>query len=258
MDASEFVCPECHGCRFRKWALPHPLVLHFVLNPGGAVNELLLGMRIPKVIYFCRDCQRGLANQYVKCPACGGIHSALIWASLDAFGHWAGLFCPSCGARVPCLRNWFSALILAVTLPAWWFPVRAIKDWWVEIEKSRNVKALAKLQWRRGFLARFRERPRTNEIPPRVMRVGLLCSLVISLALLVPCVAAIHAPRGAFLREAGAPAFSLGLLAASFSGGVAVWLAIRERRLANAGLAVAGIVVLSLWWKFVIEPLITP
>ena len=35
--------------RFKIWALPHPLILHWVLNPIIMFNELLFGQRLPTV-----------------------------------------------------------------------------------------------------------------------------------------------------------------------------------------------------------------
>ena len=34
--------------KYKVWKLPHPMLIHWVLNPGLAFNELILGQRVPK------------------------------------------------------------------------------------------------------------------------------------------------------------------------------------------------------------------
>ncbi|WP_244213081.1 hypothetical protein [Idiomarina ramblicola] len=35
--------------KYKVWRLPHPMLIHWVVNPGVAFNELALGQRIPKI-----------------------------------------------------------------------------------------------------------------------------------------------------------------------------------------------------------------
>ncbi len=35
--------------KYKVWKLPHPMLLHWIINPGLAFNELILGQRIPKI-----------------------------------------------------------------------------------------------------------------------------------------------------------------------------------------------------------------
>src|SRR5215213_3473660 len=86
-----FVCPICNGHEFSTWAFPHPLILHWVLNPGLMVNELLLGQRIPKITYFCRHCGSETTGlRYYHCDACDRFHEETIWTDGNGFGHWLG------------------------------------------------------------------------------------------------------------------------------------------------------------------------
>jgi hypothetical protein len=55
-DAIEYkeVCPEC-GSRenFKRRDFHHPLVIQWLLNPGLCFNEIILGQRLPKVLFVC-------------------------------------------------------------------------------------------------------------------------------------------------------------------------------------------------------------
>lgn len=49
--------------KFKIWALPHPIVLHWILNPGLAFNELVLGQRLPKVILIDKESKKPLMEE---------------------------------------------------------------------------------------------------------------------------------------------------------------------------------------------------
>jgi hypothetical protein len=118
-------CPKCGGHNFKVWKLPAPLLLHWVLNPGLAFNELVLGQRIPKVMLLCQDCQEPLGQRtYVPCPHCHTMNHGQTWSKKAAFGNWLGYVCPSCGERIPCLWNYTSLVILTITSPIWYLPYR--------------------------------------------------------------------------------------------------------------------------------------
>jgi hypothetical protein len=134
---SEVRCPECSES-MKPFALPHPLLLHWILNPGLAFNELALGQRIPKRMYVCKSCDRPYTERnYVVCPSCAGIHRGMLWARRNALGHWFGYVCPSCGGVIPCLWNLTSLAILIVTFPVWWLPARYMKPRWLAFERRR-------------------------------------------------------------------------------------------------------------------------
>jgi hypothetical protein len=123
MSAPAYNCPKCNGSYFKVWKLPHPLIVHWVLNPGLAFNEVVLGQRVPKLQLLCRTCQvAAMDRAYVPCPHCGCMHLGRLWSGKRAFGNWRGISCPVCGAAIPCLWNAFSLLILAVTSPIWALP----------------------------------------------------------------------------------------------------------------------------------------
>lgn len=139
-------CPACSGTTFKQWALPNFVMVHFVVNPGLAVCELLFGIRVTKSIYFCDQCTGSpLLRQYIWCPSCNATHNGLIWAGPNCFAHWAGLVCPDCGGVIPCLRNFTSVVILIATFPLWWFPCRIFRDEWLRFEQERAQRARQRL-----------------------------------------------------------------------------------------------------------------
>jgi len=134
--------PEYDRSKYTIWVLPHPLLLHYILNPGIAFNELILGQRIPKVTLIDNTIDKPLMERaFIPCPSCGELHDARLWAKKNAFGHWFGYVCPTCGEIIPCLWNITSLLIIIITSPLWYFPVKLWKKNWIEFEKSRYKNA---------------------------------------------------------------------------------------------------------------------
>jgi hypothetical protein len=124
--------------RYRRWALPHPLLLHWVLNPGLAVNELLLGQRIPKLSLVDKTSTRPLMGRtFVPCPECGALHDGRLWSRGAALGHWFGLVCPDCGKVIPCLWNVTSLVLLVLTFPVWIVPTLLWRERWLAFELQR-------------------------------------------------------------------------------------------------------------------------
>lgn len=123
MNPAAYKCPKCGGTKFTRWALPHPLILHWILNPGVAFNEIVLGQRLPKIQLICEDCDSSLIERsYVPCPSCREMHLGRLASGKRGFGNWRGLACPSCKEPIPCIWNVFSLLILGVTFPLWFLP----------------------------------------------------------------------------------------------------------------------------------------
>jgi uncharacterized protein (TIGR02996 family) len=104
---ARFDCPACHGDSSYRWDVKNPMVLHWVLNPGLAVNELLLGQRVPKVLLFCRACRTAT----IRCPVC---RRHLNSEFVAPFGNWAGIHCPECGSAIPTLRNALAGLVVGL------------------------------------------------------------------------------------------------------------------------------------------------
>ena len=129
--------------RFKIHALPHPLVLHWVLNPVIMFNELIFGQRLPKVTLIEKKSDKPqLERSYIPCPHCETLNDSRLWAKGNAFEHWFGFVCPSCHQIIPCLWNIFSLAILAITFPLWYFPARFFRRRWLEKEKERLAKVL--------------------------------------------------------------------------------------------------------------------
>jgi hypothetical protein len=136
--------PEYNPAHFTVWALPHPFVLHWVINPGLAFNELILGQRLPKVILIDNRSDKPLFERtYVPCPQCGTLHDSRLWGKWNAFGHWFGFLCPTCDKMIPCIWNIFSLLILVATSPLWFLPVRYLRPTWLQYEKRRLARRAA-------------------------------------------------------------------------------------------------------------------
>lgn len=128
--------------RYTVWRLPHPMLLHWVLNPGLAVNELLLGQRIPRVTWIDRTSRAPLMErQVVPCPHCSSLHDGRLWSGRRAFGHWFGYVCPSCQGRIPCLWNLTSLVLLALTAPLWIAFKPALERRWLAWQRERLAKA---------------------------------------------------------------------------------------------------------------------
>ena len=107
--------------------------LHWILNPGLAINELVLGQRIPKLMLIDKTSDKPLMERtYVPCPHCNTLHDGRTWSTENgtAFKNWFGYYCPDCGDIIPCLHNGLAYLILAITYPLWgWFSDNIRQQW---------------------------------------------------------------------------------------------------------------------------------
>jgi hypothetical protein len=129
---ARFECPKCGSNRMRVQKLPNWTLLHWILNPGLAFNELVLGQHVPALSVECRECRDYREpypqRHFVPCPHCQTLHPSYYWSGKNSFGYWRGMGCPSCGRAIPVLWNVFSLLILAALSPIWfpyyWFKFR--------------------------------------------------------------------------------------------------------------------------------------
>lgn len=108
-----------NGTEYKVWKLPHPLLIHWVLNPGLAINELILGQRLPKESLIKDGLEPLNERSYIHCPSCETVHHGMLWAKSRGFGHYNGIYCPTCEAKIPQILNLFSILILIITFPLW-------------------------------------------------------------------------------------------------------------------------------------------
>jgi hypothetical protein len=121
------------AAKYKLYTWKNLTYLHWIINPGAAVGDLLLGTRIPKVLLEEKYSEKTLMERtFVPCPHCHVVHNQMLWSSI--FGthaqNWYGLYCPSCGGIIPCHRNLFSGVVLAITFPIWgWFRHRLKANW---------------------------------------------------------------------------------------------------------------------------------
>jgi hypothetical protein len=113
---------------WKSWQL-----LHWILNPGLAINELILGQRVPKVFLEDKTINKPrIERTLIPCPHCETLHDGRTWSTQNgtAFKNWFGLYCSNCGNTIPCLTNALSAIILALTFPIWgWFRINMKAQW---------------------------------------------------------------------------------------------------------------------------------
>jgi uncharacterized protein (TIGR02996 family) len=111
-DPDAFVCPACQGTKHWRLDLRNPIVWHWVLNPGLAVNELILGQRLPAVTYICRGCGPGMGGQFARCPGCRRFLCSTGPPFDRPLGNWFGYDCPHCGTSIPLIYNAVTAAVV--------------------------------------------------------------------------------------------------------------------------------------------------
>lgn len=140
--------------KYDVWALPRPILLHWVLNPGAVFNELILGQRLPRIMLIERHSPRPFAERlFVLCPGCGTIHPGRLWSGRNAFWHWLGYVCPTCGEFIPSLWNVFSLVLAAALTPLWIGPLLIFRESWRQYELGRVRRALESLPVRAKKIA---------------------------------------------------------------------------------------------------------
>lgn len=126
--------------KYKVYTWKNWMTLHFILNPGLAINELILGQRIPKIMLEDKTSENPrMERRYVPCPHCDELHDARIWStnSGTAFKNWFGLYCINCGEIIPCVRNVTSFLILILTYPIWGWFKDDLKQKWLSRQPQR-------------------------------------------------------------------------------------------------------------------------
>ena len=131
--------------KYKVWTWKNPMVLHWIINPGLAFNELVLGQRIPKIMLIERDSPKTLSERtWIPCPHCETLHSGLKWTPQNktAFKNWFGLYCDNCGKTIPCVTNLTSYIIFGLTFPFWFWFKDKWKAKWLEKQKVKFSKPL--------------------------------------------------------------------------------------------------------------------
>jgi hypothetical protein len=131
--------------RFKVWKWYHPLVLHWMINPGLAINELVFGQKVPRIMLIERNPEKPLSEKsFVPCPHCNTLHPGMKWSAQNgtAFKNWFGLYCDQCGKIIPCAWNITSLLILAATFPLWIGFRSHFKTRWLQKQKARFAKPI--------------------------------------------------------------------------------------------------------------------
>jgi len=126
--------------KYKIWNWKSPVILHWMINPGLIVNELILGQTIPKIMLIEKDGSKPLYQKsFIPCPHCNTLHSGLKWSSMGkmAFKNWFGYYCDNCGGIIPVQRNLTSLLILGITFPVWGWFGKAMKQKWLGKQAAR-------------------------------------------------------------------------------------------------------------------------
>jgi hypothetical protein len=144
-QTSKFAKMNFDKTKYKVWTWKNPLMLHWIINPGLAFNELVLGQKVPKITLIEKNNKPLAERTFIPCPHCGTIHSGLKWTPQNktAFGNWFGLYCDHCKKIIPCLTNLTSYVLLALTFPIWiWFK-KSWKKKWLKTQKQKFSKPLS-------------------------------------------------------------------------------------------------------------------
>lgn len=126
--------------KYKVYTWKNWMYLHWILNPGLLINELILGQRVPKItLEDQRSDLPKFERMYIPCPHCQTVHDSRTWSPQNGTGfkNWFGLFCPKCENIIPCLMNLFSLLVLTITFPIWGWFKRDLKQSWLKKQPDR-------------------------------------------------------------------------------------------------------------------------
>ena len=126
--------------KYKVYTWKNFMFLHWIINPGLAINELILGQRVPKITLLDKQSEEEyFKRNLVPCPHCEKLHDGRTWSTQNgtAFKNWYGLYCPNCGGIIPCLRNLTSGILLLLTFPIWYWFNPALKRKWLSKQAAR-------------------------------------------------------------------------------------------------------------------------
>ena len=126
--------------KYKIWDWKTPAILHWIINPGLVINELILGQTIPKVMLIEREGKKPFYQRsLIPCPHCGEQHSGLKYSARNktATKNWFGFYCDNCKGIIPVQRNITSIIILSITFPVWGWFKKSIKQKWLDKQPER-------------------------------------------------------------------------------------------------------------------------
>ncbi|HHV03479.1 MAG: hypothetical protein WCQ69_07020 [Bacteroidales bacterium] len=126
--------------KYKIWNWKNPVILHWIINPGLVINELIFGQTIPKVMLIEREGKKPFYQRsLIPCPHCGTMHSGLKWSMKNktAFKNWFGYYCDNCKEIIPVQRNLTALIILTVTFPIWGWFRKILKQNWLDKQPDR-------------------------------------------------------------------------------------------------------------------------
>lgn len=126
--------------KYKIWNWKSPVILHWIINPGLVINELILGQTIPKVILIEREGNKPFYQRSLTpCPHCGELHTQMKYSAQNktAFKNWFGFYCDNCKGIIPVQRNLTSLIILGITYPIWGWFRKTLKQNWLEKQPNR-------------------------------------------------------------------------------------------------------------------------
>ena len=126
--------------KYKIYTWKNWIMLHWIINPGMAINELILGQRVPKISLLDKTLHTPkFERSFIPCPQCETLHDSRIWSPQNktGFKNWFGLYCTNCGGIIPCLINGFSFIILTFTFPIWGWFKDSFKKRWLQKQPER-------------------------------------------------------------------------------------------------------------------------
>lgn len=126
--------------KYKVYTWKNRMYLHWMLNPGLVINELILGQRVPKLSLLDKTSNKPrYESSFIPCPHCETIHDDRTWSAANGTGfkNWFGLYCPNCKQIIPCLTNIFTGIILILTYPLWGWFQKSLKAKWLKKQPDR-------------------------------------------------------------------------------------------------------------------------
>lgn len=119
--------------KYKIYTWKNWMTLHWILNPGLVINELILGQRVPRISLEDKTVAKPRIERiFIPCPHCKTLHDGRTWSTQNTTGYknWFGLYCSNCQQIIPCVINILSLIILTLTFPIWgWFSDTLKKNW---------------------------------------------------------------------------------------------------------------------------------